>query len=240
MKTWAKVTLGILAVPVVLIAAGITILVATGRWQKVTGIAGGALRIKRGSDVLKTLDREFPFARPADGRLSEGRLLVYLDVCGAVQPVAEPFGAWVQEHQGQQGGLEEARDVTTQLGSILEASAKAMRDQRMSPREFEWITAQLRAARREVAEKAGSPVARDMLDALRGLERTAALSAPERQALTRKIEAWDGDLRRAGQPLTFNGELFLKHVDRIRALDVDDFLEALSGSGRRRRTHQDK
>ena len=228
MKTWAKVALGILATPVVLLIGGVSFLVVTGRLQAVTGLAGGALHIKRGVHRLQALDHQFPFTPPPDGRMSEARLLAYLKVCEAVRPVAAPFQAWVNAQRGRHGGLNEARTATTQLGDILDKSTRALVDQRMSPEEFQWFTSVLRRARQEVAEKAGSPVAREMLDTLHRLAQRTDLPALERQKLNQKIEAWDLDLRRAGQPLNGNDELYLKYQERIRTLDVDQFMENLA------------
>ena len=67
MKTWTKVILGIAALPVILVVGGGVALVATGKWKQVVGIGSGVLQLKHGAESLKNLDKEFPFAPPADG-----------------------------------------------------------------------------------------------------------------------------------------------------------------------------
>ena len=232
MKTWVKVLLGILAIPVLLILLGISVLVATGRWGKVTGLASNARRIMHGSDGLKALEQAYPFTPPADGRLREDRLLAYLSVCEKVKPVAEPFSQWIQAHHGQPGGLKEAQEITQQLGGILEASIQALGEQKMGAREFEWMVNTLAQARQEVAEKAGSPTARDMLDSLKAL--APELPAKSRDRLEPRLAAWEKSLRQSAEPLSANGELYLRHAARLRAVNIELLLKGLSAGGKQK------
>ncbi len=237
MKTWTKVILGIAALPLILVVGGGVALVAMGKWKQVAGFGSGVLQLKHGAESLKNLDKEFPFAPPADGAIPEDRLVAYLAVCEAVKPVAAPYETWFQAHQGQQGDFKDAQKAVGMLAVLMESSMHALQSQKMSAREFGWIDRAVANARREATEKAGTPVAREMLATLRDAAKAPGLSEAERKSLHEKIRRYDQSLKKTGEPISPNGALFLRHAERLKAAELGEFGGILlegAGSPRRR------
>lgn len=223
MKTWTKGVLGCLALPVILVVGGIVALVATGKWKQVVGFGSGVLQLKHNAEILQSLDKEYPFTPPADGVIPEDRLGPYVAVCEAVKPVAAPYEAWFQAHQGQQGDFKDAQEAIGMTAVLMQSSMAALRSQKMSAREFGWIARAVDKARQEAAEKAGSPVAREMLSALRDAAKAPGLSETERKTLDEKIARYTESLKKSGLPLSSNGALYLKHAERLKAADLGEF-----------------
>ncbi len=236
MKTWAKVVAGFAAVLVLLCVLGGAALVGSGAWDNATRFGGGILQMKRSAEGLQALDKEFPFTPPAGGAVPEERLLAYATICEAVVPAAAPYDAWMRDHQGQKGDFRDAREELELMAALLDASCRALREQKMSAREFGWIRRAVEAAREEAAEKAGSPVAREMLETLRREAASPALPEAERKALQEKVARYEAALAQAGEPLSSNAALYLKHAERLKGCELGEFGGMmLQGGGEPRR-----
>jgi len=89
---------------------------------------------------FKTLNREFGFAEPEDGLVTEARLLVFLDVRSELKGV---YDAWrdvvrtvEREHPDSWRG---AKDVLAVTRDVIMAQVGMLRRQGMSAVEFRWL-----------------------------------------------------------------------------------------------------
>lgn len=239
MKTWAKVVVGVAMLPVLLVGAGVVALVATGKWKQVTGFGSGVLQLKHGAETLKSLDKEYPFTAPSSGAIPEDRLVAYMAVCEAVKPVSAPYEAWFQAHQGKQGDFKDAQEAISMMALLMESSLHALRSQKMSAAEFGWLDRAVEKAKQEAADKAGSPVARDMLATLRSAAEAPGLPESQRTSLKEKVARYSESMKKAGEPLSTNASLYLKYEARLKAAELGEFggllLQGAGGERRRAR-----
>lgn len=239
MKGWVKVVLGIAATFLLLGAVGAVQLVRSGKWAEIKGFSSGMADITRSSKAMEKLDKEIPFAEPADGRLEEARLLAYLEVCEALAPAKDPAAAWLREHAGKQGDFKDATEAVGHMARLFETAAAELEKRRMTPREFAWITRAVKEARQEAAEKAGAPRALELLQDLRRAAADPGLSAPLKRDLQRRIEGYEAWLGKEQGPLSDNAKLCLAHGDRLKAAELGELGDIIrdgmaKGRGRRK------
>jgi hypothetical protein len=229
MKGWVKVVLGILAALLLLGVIAAVQLVRSGRWAEIRGFSGGMVGITRSAKSLERLDAEHPFKAPADGLIPEDRLLAFLAVCEAVKPAEGPYMAWMREHMGKKGDFKDAAEAIGFMARLMDTAASELRKQGMSGREFAWLLDATRTARKEAAEKAGAPMALELLQSLRKAAAAPGLDAALRAELTGKIARYEAWLAQDGTGLSPNAKLCLAHADRLKAADLGDLGEMIQG-----------
>ncbi len=140
----------------VFILAGIGLMLAGGIWakNKFGGSIEAVQKIKAQEDELQQLNAGSPFTPPPEGQvlpLEEKRLLAYLSVREAALPAFKAFEAKSQEfeakHQGdgaEKPGFNAAVDAAnmfmTLMVDVRTAYIAALKEQGMSPAEFQNIT----------------------------------------------------------------------------------------------------
>lgn len=229
MKGWVKVVLGVMAALLLLGIVAAVQLVRSGRWAEIRGFSGGMVGITRSAKTLERLDVDHPFKAPADGLIHEDRLLAYLAVCEAVKPAEGPYMDWMREHMGKKGDFKDAAEAIGFMARLMDTSAAELRKQKMSAREFAWLLDASKKARREAAEKAGAPMALELLQSLRKAAAAPGLDAALRTELTQKITRYEAWLGQGAGGLSPNAKLCLAHADRLKAADLGDLGEMIQG-----------
>jgi hypothetical protein len=229
MKGWVKVLLGIgAALALLVVAAGVQ-LVRSGRWAEIRGFSGGMLEITRSAKTLEQLEADHPFRAPADGVIPAERLLAYLAVCEAVKPAEGPAQEWMQSHMGRKGDFKDAAEAVSFMARLMDTAATELRKQGMSGPEFAWILDATKRAQREAAEKAGSPMALELLESLRKAAAAPGLDAALAAELNQKIARYEAWLGQGGPGLSPNARLCLAHAERLNAADLGDLGEMIQG-----------
>ena len=238
MKGWLKVLVGILAAAVLCCLAGGALLVSGGRWDQIKSITGDTLKLKRSAEGLEAIQKELPYTPPADGVATPERLEAWLAVREALKPKADPFNAWAEAHQGQQGDFKDAGEAIRLISGLMGGTVEALRAQKMSPAEYRFLEKAMDAARSECESKGGGgPLASESLATLEALakdpelpEAKRAQVAAEAQRLKEKIEA-------ATEPLSVNATLYQRYGERIRATELGEFGRSMMQGGGR---HHDR
>jgi hypothetical protein len=231
MKSWMKIVLGIAATLACLLVLGAALLVRSGKWQEIRGFSGGMVKISRSAQAMERLDQEQPFKAPADGLLPEPRLIAYLDVCDALKPSEGPYLAWMREHMGKKGDFKDAAEAVTFMAGLLDTAAVELKARGMTAREFAWIHESVRRARKEAIDKAGSPLALEMLQDLRQAARDPGLDPARARDLDEKIRRYEARIQEGREPLSPNAKLCLAHAERLRAADLGELGDMIQSGG---------
>ncbi|MFN8009912.1 MAG: hypothetical protein U0P81_00770 [Holophagaceae bacterium] len=239
MKGWVKVLLGITATFLLLGTVGAVQLVRSGKWSEIKGFSSGMADITRSSKAMERLDQEHPFTEPADGKLAEPRLLAYLEVCEALAPAKDPAAAWMREHAGKKGDFKDAAEAIGHMARLFDRASTEFEKRGMTAREFAWITHTVKEARREAAEKAGSPKALELLQDLRRAAADPGMNPGLRAELKDRVQGYEAWLEAGRAPLSDNAKVCLAHEARLKAADLGELGEILRegmAKGRRRGT----
>jgi hypothetical protein len=180
---------------------------------------------------MERLDQEQPFKAPADGLLPEPRLIAYLDVCDALKPSEGPYLAWMREHMGKKGDFKDAAEAVTFMAGLLDTAAVELKARGMTAREFAWIHESVRRARKEAIDKAGSPLALEMLQDLRQAARDPGLDPARARDLDEKIRRYEARIQEGREPLSPNAKLCLAHAERLRAADLGELGDMIQSGG---------
>lgn len=222
MKTWLKVLLGIGAGLLLLVVIGAVLLIQSSHWKEIRGFSGGMMDLTRSAKAMERLDKQQSYQEPADGRIPEARLVAYMEMCEALKPVESPYSAWMEAHGGKKGEFKDAAEAITLMSRLMDTTAQQLAEHRMSAREFTWLHTAVRKARKEASEKAGSPMALELLETLKRMSKAPGLEPPMRRELEQKISHYEQWLEKGKGPLSFNAKLCLAHAERLGAAELGD------------------
>jgi hypothetical protein len=226
MKTWVKVLLGIAAGVAALLALIVALMVRTGRWEQAKRFSGGMFRVTAGARALERYEKEHPFRIPPDGRISPERLEAYLEVCAALKPCEGPYKKWMAEHLGRKGDFKDAAEVLSFMGEAVGLLQRELGQRQMSTREFAWTHAAVREARRELAERSGSPKAAEALALLRRTAQDPQVPTGLRARLSAELERIEGK----AQGPSPNATLLEGRLERFTAVDPGDLADIFLGA----------
>ena len=222
MKAWVKVLMGIGAALVLLVVIAAGMLVQSGHWKEIRGFSGGMVDITRSAKAMERLDKEQSYQEPADGRIPEARLVAYIEMGEALKPVEAPYSAWMEAHGGKKGDFKDAAEAITLMSHLMDTAAQQLAEHRMTAREFRWLHMAVRKARKEAGEKAGSPMALELLETLKRVSKAPGLEAPLRRELEQKISHYELWLEKGKGPLSFNAKLCLAHAEHLGAAELGE------------------
>ncbi|MEJ2367630.1 MAG: hypothetical protein P8Z49_04580 [Acidobacteriota bacterium] len=223
MKTGAKVGIGCLVALAVLVAA----LVVGGIWWVNSPTGAGWIRrvhtLKAGAESLKSLNRQYAFTPPADGRVTETRLKDYLAICKELKPKLAPDEQWLRAHQNQQGDLKDAKKGIDIVSHAMVEFAGALKSKKMSPAEFTWIQDQMQDAAREAAKAVSSPLQKRIAE-LKAQLQYKGLTAAQRGDLEQKLDqAQKESKQQPASELSHNAVLYQKYQGELNASDLGYF-----------------
>lgn len=232
MKGWAKILLGVMAALVLFCLFGVGLFVSSGKWDEVKKMTGETLDMKKHAEGLETLSKEFPFEPPPDGVVEEARLEAWLLVRESLKPHADKFNAWAEANQGKQGGWKEAQEAISLVSSMVGTSVKALREAKMSQREYHFVARALAEAEREsVASSSGGPLVEEALRLLADVAQEPSLSEEKRAKLSEALSHLKSRQEDASGPLPPNAQLYRRYASRIRASDLGEYGNSFLQSG---------
>lgn len=224
MKTWMKVAIGCVAAAMIGLFALTAAFVGLGYWAKgrVEEAAGLGPEARQAREELNRI----PFARPADGRVSEDRLKLFIDVQAATHVVYDKykseFEARMRKLENKEApGLSDLATGLTFIGEVQRAELEALVRVRMPEGEHAFIE-------EAVQTFLWSEVAQDVAsgEAAKALERSARGNLPPeaKEALARVAEEARAESSGAKRPGTAeNAVLFRKYEKELRRFAMPGF-----------------
>ena len=126
---------------VLAVVLGLVVVFGPGLYRKGKGVVAPIVEMARSDDAVQALNQELPFSPPADGRVDEERLLVFLAVRRELLSLYERWDETVATIDEGQGGdsWEDATVVLEETRRVFRAQVELLREHRMSPAEFRWL-----------------------------------------------------------------------------------------------------
>lgn len=222
MRGWLKALLGGLLLLGVLAGLLLVFLLRSGKLDQVKQFSGGMLELSQGAKDLERYEKAHPFLVPSEGRIAPERLDSYLQVCAALKPFAAPYKAWMREHMGRKGDFQDAAQAVAFMGEITRTLQKELGARHMSTREFAWTHAMVREARNELALRAGSPRAAEILGLLRRTAQDPQLPPHLQKHLSTELDRLGAQGK---TELSANALLLESRLDRLMEVDPGDLAD---------------
>jgi hypothetical protein len=225
-----KIAIGCLIALVVACLISAAVMVVGGAWvkSKVGGLMGGFMDTGKNAQAIQKLDQTYPFTAPADGQVTEDRLVAYIAVCAKAKPIADQFRDFEKTKSGEnKGDMKAVSDAAKLMGDLTGAIRQGLEEQKMGPREYHFIGGQMRMAAGTAPEEGGGQplgeaqrqTKETMLKNLEGLLATPNLPQAQREEIQGQVDQIKGELGQS-QPANPNQALYLKYKDRLKQVDL--------------------
>jgi hypothetical protein len=113
----------------------------------VEGIAEGVGASPKMIAEVKSLNDDFPFEKPADNRISENQVQKFIaikqDFAGRIKEQEAAFKDLDERTKAGEGGYKEAMEGFKILGEIRRDFLQSLKNHRMSPKEYSYLTTQI-------------------------------------------------------------------------------------------------
>jgi hypothetical protein len=232
MKTSSKVGIGCLVVALLFCVIPAIIFYVSGGLEKAGGVARGVTGIVGSAKEMEKLEKTTPYEPPEDGVVQADRLEAYLAVFREIKPTADQYDEWIaaHEHQRGKGDFKDATEAISLTSKVMSGLARALSEQKMSPKEFRWIGRAMRRA----AEESGSPGAialeREMLASLEEAAQYPGLDGATRGKLLSQISGYRKRLEtQEGESASPNRALYLEYADKLKACELGENARLLVG-----------
>ena len=204
-------------------------------------MVGPIFDLARSEESVASLNRELPFTPPADGRVSEERLAVFLALR---RDLLVPYQRWAALRDDlEKTQPESLAGAKLALGAVRDVFAdqdRLLRRHAMSPAELGWLESRVYddwLAALEQGDDWGNPKLAERLAGWLEEDLAAVAEARRRHGGGAALDQVEAHLRRRQEELAgrrppalesvpaANEELFLRHLDAIRELDLTDHAE---------------
>ncbi len=209
----------------------------------VEDIATGVGVSEEVQEDIASLNDDYEFDRPEDNRISEGRLRTYISIkegiAGRIEQYKQRFEE-IEQRTKDGSGWDEVADAYKALGDIRTDFLKSLRNHKMSPKEYGFLTEQVYqtyfvSAATQAADQYSSaissakPQVAAQMEQLKAQLQNQALSDEQRKSLKQGIENYKAAMQQAQQGVAEmqqkyedlpqeNRELLDKYRDQLEVL----------------------